>query len=266
VEGSLLADLHVVSVSPPHKRHPQPILFVHGAFHGAWVWEEQFLPYFADHGYEVHALDWRGHGRSPGYEHLAQNRLSDYIEDVMQVATSLPTVPILVGHSMGGFVVQKCLERLRAPAAVLLASAPPGGTRSTTLQTALRHPGQLLKSLVTGRVDLYNSEEWAVKAFFSPTIDQARLVRYVARLQEESLRAFLEMARLPVQTERVQSPVLVLGAGNDFFIDAHELAATAKAYGTEPEVFPGMAHDLMLEEGWQQVADRIMSWLTEKGL
>jgi len=27
-----------------------------------------------------------------------------------------------------------------------------------------------------------------------------------------------------------------------------------------------MGHDMMLEDGWQVVADRILSWLDEKGL
>ncbi len=39
---------------------------------------------------------------------------------------------------------------------------------------------------------------------------------------------------------------------------------------TRPEgdqgIFPDMGHDMMLEDGWQAVADRILSWLHEKGL
>jgi alpha-beta hydrolase superfamily lysophospholipase len=31
-------------------------------------------------------------------------------------------------------------------------------------------------------------------------------------------------------------------------------------------MFPGMAHDMMLEPDWQAVADRILSWLDDKGL
>ncbi len=31
-------------------------------------------------------------------------------------------------------------------------------------------------------------------------------------------------------------------------------------------IFPHMGHDMMVEDGWQAVADRILSWLDEKGL
>ncbi|RLC08454.1 MAG: alpha/beta hydrolase, partial [Deltaproteobacteria bacterium] len=55
--------LEVISKYPKGKKHSVPILFIHGAFAGAWCWEEYFLPYFADHGYESHALSLRGHGK-----------------------------------------------------------------------------------------------------------------------------------------------------------------------------------------------------------
>lgn len=37
---------------------PNPIVFVHGAWHGAWCWEEHFVDYFAQHGYAIHAPTW----------------------------------------------------------------------------------------------------------------------------------------------------------------------------------------------------------------
>ncbi len=58
-----MAKIDTVTLHPSNHSRPNPILFVHGAFHGAWAWEEYFLPYFADKGYEVHALNWRGHGK-----------------------------------------------------------------------------------------------------------------------------------------------------------------------------------------------------------
>ena len=45
-----------------------------------------------------------------------------------------------------------------------------------------------------------------------------------------------------------------------------EIEATAAAYGKKPEIFKGMAHDMMLEDDWQTVADRILEWLGEKGI
>ncbi|MBN1137273.1 MAG: alpha/beta hydrolase, partial [Anaerolineae bacterium] len=62
------------------------------------------------------------------------------------------------------------------------------------------------------------------------------------------------------------TPLLVLGAADDRLISPSEVEATAQAYGVRAEFFPNMAHDMMLEDGWQMVADRILGWLDEQGL
>ena len=46
----------------------------------------------------------------------------------------------------------------------------------------------------------------------------------------------------------------------------HVGAPTARAYRTEAEVFPSMGPDLMLDVGWQAVADRIDTWIRETAL
>lgn len=60
--------------------------------------------------------------------------------------------------------------------------------------------------------------------------------------------------------------MLVLGAENDRGFSVAEQHATARAYGTEAEIFPDMAHVMMLEPGWKLVADRILSWAVGRGL
>jgi pimeloyl-ACP methyl ester carboxylesterase len=119
--------LEVLSRAPARPRNAPPLLFVHGAWHGAWCWDEHFLGYFSQLGFSAHAVSLRGHGESEGKERLRFARLSDFVEDLEQTVDALPATPVLIGHSMGGFVVQKYLERRRAPLAVLLASIPPGG-------------------------------------------------------------------------------------------------------------------------------------------
>jgi pimeloyl-ACP methyl ester carboxylesterase len=54
-------------------------------------------------------------------------------------------MPVLIGHSMGGMVIQKYLELHQIPAAVLMASAPPKGLLASTLRIAGKHPLIFLK-------------------------------------------------------------------------------------------------------------------------
>jgi len=67
-----------------------PLLFVHGAWHGAWCWEEHFLRYFGDRGWSVKAIDVRGHGSAPGRERLRWTRIAEYVADVAEAAAALP--------------------------------------------------------------------------------------------------------------------------------------------------------------------------------
>ena len=60
--------------------------------------------------------------------------------------------------------------------------------------------------------------------------------------------------------------VLVIGAAADTLIARHEIERTARVYGTEAVILPDIAHGMMLENRWQQVADRVLAWLGEQGL
>jgi hypothetical protein len=73
---------------------------------------------------------------------------------------------------------------------------------------------------------------------------------------------FLKLPR----PQQVTTPMLVLAAANDTIFSVAEEQATARAYGTDAVVFPDMAHDMMLERGWETVADRILAWLKERGM
>ncbi|MEJ2309307.1 MAG: alpha/beta fold hydrolase [Gammaproteobacteria bacterium] len=261
-------NLEIIKEEPITNARPTPVLFVHGMWHAAWCWAEHFLPYFAEHGYVSHALSLRGHGDSERRERLRWTSLADYVSDVEQVVSQMERMPVLVGHSMGGMIVQKYLETNEAPAAVLLAAAPPQGVIPATWRVALRHPLAFMKANLTlSMFPMVSTPQLAREAFFSADMPEEKVRSYFSRLQDESYRSYLDMMALNLpRPERVQTPLLVLGAADDCLISPAEVDATARAYGTRAEVFPGMAHDMMLEAGWRAVADRILGWLNEQGL
>jgi pimeloyl-ACP methyl ester carboxylesterase len=261
-------NLDIVTRQPESQSHQTPLLFVHGAWHGAWCWIEHFLPYFAQHGYVSHAFNLHGHANSKEADHLRWTSIAQYVSDVAQVVNQLETPPVLIGHSMGGLVVQKYLESHQLPAAVLLASAPPRGVLRTTLSIVGRHPLPFLKANLTLKLyPIVGTPELTREAFFSANIPQEKLQDYFARIQNESYRAFIDMMLLNLpRPKKVKTPMLVLGAGRDTIFNRKEVEATARAYNTKAEIFPNMAHDMMLEDGWQAVADLMLNWLNEKGI
>ncbi|MCW2784830.1 MAG: alpha/beta hydrolase [Marmoricola sp.] len=246
-----------------------PLLFVHGAWHAAWCWDEHFTGYFAALGYDVHTVDLRGHHRGAGAARLPWHSIADYVEDVHAVASRLDRPPVLIGHSMGGFVVQKYLEKHDAAGAVLLASVPPRGVIGVTLERLRSRPRDLLRSLTTFTLyPLVAGPERTRELFYSAGLEEAAVTTYGEALGNESYRAFLDMMLLArPRTARIRRriegtvPLLVVGGELDRIFPAADVLATAAAYGVEAEFLPGMAHNLMLERGWQQVADRIAGWL-----
>lgn len=262
-------NLEIMQEMPEGTPRPTPLLFVHGKWHGAWCWAEHFLPYFAERGYACVALSLRGHAGSEGRERLRWTSIADYVVDVEQAAAGLNAPPVIVGHSMGGFIAQKYLEKHpETPAAVLLASIPPGGLWPATFLLLRRQPLVVLKALAT--LSLYpviETPALARWALFSKDIPADLLETYHRRMGDESFRAYLDELGLNLaHPKRVRTPLLVIGAQNDQVITSGMVRSTARAYGVQPEIFPDIAHDVMLESGWERVAQRIVEWLEEKGL
>jgi pimeloyl-ACP methyl ester carboxylesterase len=241
-----------------------PLLFIHGAWHGAWCWDEHFLDFFADNGFHAVALSLRGHGNSPTDKRLNRCSVADYVDDVISVARALEAQPVVIGHSLGGLIVQKYLETQWAPAGVLLASAPPKGLGAATLRLSRQFPSATVKSALRGdTMTLLNTPERSRETMFSPATPEQLVTEYTRRFQQESRRALLFDAifwKLP-KTELVTTSMLVLGAENDGSFTVAEILATARAYHAECQVFSNMGHDMMLEPGWQPVAEHIAAWL-----
>ena len=56
---------------------------------------------------------------------------------------------------------------------------------------------------------------------------------------------------------------MVIGAERDAIVNLRDVHRTARAYGVEAEILPGTGHHIMLEGGWQPVADRIDGWVRQ---
>lgn len=256
--------LELITRKPSGRTRPTPLLFVHGAFGGAWVWEQHFLPWFAQRGWQAHALSLRGHGASEGEDQVRYARLRDYVADVEEVLADIAPSPVLIGHSLGGMIVQKLLHKRKVPAAVLMASAPPHGTIGTLFGMAFTNPKLLSELSFAQTVGPDSTEGRAItRALFSEDTSADLIRRYMPKFQAESLLINLDLLGLdlPPSLPLLDTPVLVIGAEKDQFIFEGALHATADTYRTKAEIIPGMAHAMMLDHGWEKAAQRIAEWL-----
>lgn len=239
-----------------------PIILVHGAWHAAWCWDEGFAGRLAARGHDVHAVSLRGHGRSEGRRSLWRLRIRDHVADLRRVIDAIGGPVILVGHSRGAYVVQKHLEAGHAAGAVLLAPMPPSGVGPCMVRLLRRVPGAVARIHASfGALPIAATPAMARSLFFSVRMPEEAVRRHQARLQVESFLAYLDLLGLdPCRPRRGAVPMLVLGAGADALFPRRETEAVAAAHGADLEFVSGMAHAMMLEPGWQAVADRIADW------
>lgn len=237
------------------------LLFIHGAYHSAWCWEEHFLPFFAGQGIPSYALSLRGHGKSGGRNQLNSYGLNDYVQDVVHMLDTLGRQPILIGHSMGGAIAQKVAEQYpgRIGGMVLMSSVPPQGMGRNMLRLLLT------KFRDVHRLQKYASgkrAEFPSHILFSGKLPAEQRTAWTARLQPESVKASAELNQpLMENPAKNDVPVLVLGSARDWFFTEKTAARIGSFYGTVPVIFPDMSHDMMLDPHWQAVADCILSFV-----
>jgi len=242
------------------------LLCIPGAWHNAACWLP-FLDYCAQRGYRAAALNLRGHGNSPGRRQLHGFGLSHYVEDITTTVAQLikewGQAPVLIGHSSGGWLVQKYLEQHSAPAGILLASLPPTGVRQVQNPFAEKHRWRFFLGL-TGLAPraLIGNAAIVREAFYAPTTPLAYVQQQLVYLQTESSRMLFGLGgRTQIEPRRVQAPLLILGAGADNFLPATAVTATAQAYATQATFIPNLGHAMLTDMGWERVADAVLAWL-----
>lgn len=229
-----------------------PLLFVHGLGHAAWSWEN-WLDAAADAGYRAYAVSLRGHGGSGG--RLGSSVLGDYVDDVVQTALGLDEEPVLVGHSLGGLVVQKALAQVRARAGVLIAPVPAHPAVGALLSVARQHPTDALRMAGLRSLPLRPS-------YLFGRLDPAEARRLSDRMGRESgLAQYQLLFHLPAPAPLGGAPVLVLAAPDDRLVPIRDVRRTARRYSAEIQEFPGMGHDLVLDAGWEEPFAAMTAWL-----
>lgn len=115
-------------------------VFVHGAWHGGWCWEE-ILPMLRAQGHEVIAPDLPGMG--PRRDGGPAPTLESWASFIATLAREGGGRSILVGHSRGGLVISRAAEL--APEAIAL---------NVYVAAVLAGPGETLSEAVShGRTE-----------------------------------------------------------------------------------------------------------------
>lgn len=259
--------LHQPATGTP--RPCPPLLFVHGAFMSARCWQIHFIPWFAARGYDVWAMSFRGHGESAGRDFLSLASLDHYRYDLAQTVAEMPVTPVLIGHGMGGLVIQQWLHEHSAPAVAMLGSVPPVSGMCSMLQLAMTTPRTLIE---LNQLHCNGDDDAKLRQLrdimFSKHTAEALVRECLSCFQIESHRALVDLSVVcfnPLPPER-RPPILMIAGEQDALLPHHLVHAAAAHCGINACTVPAIGHALMLEKNWEDVAEKLATWLEKLNL
>ena len=193
-----------------------PLVFLHGIGGAARAWRCQILDFGND--YRAVAWDMPGYGSSASLANATIATLADALQDFLMAIGA--TKPVLVGHSIGGMIVQEWLVRhpTAASGVVLAQTSPAFGKADGDWQKAFIEArlgplsrGETMASLAPGLIAELVGE--------NPDADGVALARNcMARVPEASYRACM-MALLGFDRRHalkdIRVPTLVLSGSRD---------------------------------------------------
>ncbi len=241
-----------------------PLLFVHGAFAGAWCWEEHFLPWFASKGFDAYALDLPGRRGQPDEEKLQTYSIGDYLDAVLEAIDAMPELPVLVGHSMGGFLAWQAAEVRDVAGLVLMAPVPPTGLAAPAMQLMMSNLSLFMDVARVHVGDLVDAASMH-GAVFAKATPKAIVEKHMKRFQPESRLAVtgLYAGHVPNILAIWGTPMKIVGATEDQLIPTAHVHWAASMAGRSAHIYEGMGHGLMLEAGWETVASDIADWISD---
>ncbi len=241
-----------------------PLLFLHGIFMGAWCWEN-YLPWFAKRGYSSWALSFRGHGQSEGRDNIHQFSLSHYVEDAQwaigQIIQETGRQPIVIGHSMGGLVLQRLMTQTHLKGAVLMCAVPPQGLIPLAMGGLYHHP---FITATMGKTYAFNQAlppHLFQDVLFHQPHDLTTLQRYADKMTSESYGLMMDLViGSPFAPWfKKNCPVAIIGAKKDALVAPEVVSLTAFSYNRPIHWINEAGHAAMLESDWQSSAQVLMN-------
>ena len=255
--------------------------------HGLWIHSVSWSPWqqlFDKQGYLTVAPGWPGDGETVGATRAHPERLAgvgvDAVTDFYgQVIDDLDEAPIVIGHSFGGLIAQKLLDRGKAAAAVCISPAPIKGIRAVPFSLlrssfpVLKSPGNKHKSVaLTARQFAYSfgnaiSREESTELYRELTIPSPG-----RPLFEASTANLRRNSPTTVDTRRShRGPLLLIAAGKDRTVPAVVVRGAHKLYArggspAELRTYEDRGHSAPFDHGWRELADDALAWLDRQNL
>jgi pimeloyl-ACP methyl ester carboxylesterase len=250
--------LYIESWLPERRSRRKPMLLLHGELTGSWVWH-RYQEYFAQRGWEGHALNLRAHYWSETAD-FAELDFAWYLEDTIAAWDAIGRHAVVVGHGLGGLLALKLAEQRPVSGLVLISPQMPAGVREPA-------PPHLVRAVPT----FFRRAEigWQVMPEqlrrLNPDLSIADAMRIQHLMGAESGAARQDAMRgVPLDLSAVAGvPALVIGGGLDRLYPEADSERLATVLGAEYVPFGAHSHFGLVagDESHEQVADAIRLFL-----
>jgi len=248
------------------------VIFIHGMFVTPLCWSG-WIDRFNARGILCEAPAWPRHegtaaelrARHPDAA-LAKLTLPELVAHFEAIVKQQPSPPVLVGHSMGGLIVQLLLNRGLGAKGVAIDSAPPKGVFVLRWSMLRANAGLFFG----GKPLLWTESQWRY-AFTNTSSPEEVHATYEKHLVPESKRVGRGALGAAIDWDKPHAPLLLVAGGADHTIPAAVNRANVKKYKhAESRVdfkeFPGRTHYTILDggldgKGWEEVCDYVGDWV-----
>jgi pimeloyl-ACP methyl ester carboxylesterase len=250
------------------------ILFITGAFVTHHVWHN-WITWFEGKGFTCIAPAWPHknapaaelRSRRPNDTALAKLTLGGLVAHFEDIAINLPEKPIVIGHSLGGLIVQVLVNKGLAESGVALHSVPPKGVFSFEwpfLKSIWKPLGYLTS---VNKTHLMGLKEWGY-AFTNGMDAREQQLSYETYCIPESkrvIRGALSSAAT-VDFDKPHPPLLFITGDNDHItpnsLNYENYIKYEKGHSiTDYKEFKGRNHFVLGLPTWKEEAEYICSWL-----
>ena len=250
------------------------IVFVHGMYMNGQSWDP-WVEVAKSKGFDPIAPSWPFHNESPRAlrNHidpaLGRMQFRHVVDSYKKLIDSLPERPLLIGHSVGGLVVQKLINDGYGAAAVSISPAPPLGV-FTMAPEFLRANLPHLNFFVGSKPIIMTKKRFHYT--FCNTMTRAESDQAFEQYVTPESRRVPQSILTPqgkISFKRSHAPLLLIGGDRDNLIPLKLVKRNVKAYRkgegiVDFQSFINRGHFICNEPGWEEIALASLEWLDRK--
>jgi pimeloyl-ACP methyl ester carboxylesterase len=252
---------------------PRLVVFITGTFIGSNCWDD-WRSHFESAGYKCIAPVWPHKEASaeelrnrPANDPVASNTLTSLMNHFASIIKALPEKPILIGHSLGGLIVQLLLQDELGDAGVALHSFPPQGVNRFWL-SFLKAIWEAMVLFSSGdKTYLMSFIKWRYTIANGMDYEQQKELyyRYAIPESKKIIRESFNCV-IKIDFKKHHAPLLITSGSNDKLIPASLSYSNYKKYANSNSVtdyieFKTHTHLLFGVPAWKEEADAVLHWL-----